>query len=129
MFKRFLTLTALFTLAAFAHAKGSSNPGMGQPSESGFVPYEQAQRVFVFPHSRNMNTNDAKLYVCPFDMETGDKWTCTKKDDNSKISQWIELPAITPAGYEISTYNFSFVGTQGWRVLTVFYRKAAKSSP
>lgn len=122
MFKRFLLL-ALLCVSAFAHAKGSSNPGMGSAGAAGFVPYEDGQRVLVFTHARNLNTNDGKMFVCPFDMVTGEKYSCTKKDDVKEVNQWVELSAVTPQGYEISGYAFSFVGTQGWRQFIVYYRK------
>lgn len=122
MFKRFLLL-GLLCMSAFAFAKGSSNPGMGAAGQGGFVPYAEGERVFVFTHNRNLNTSEGKLFVCPFDMVEGNKYACYKKDDPKEVSQWVELPAVTPPGYEISGYSFSFVGTQGWRMLTVYYRK------
>ncbi len=136
--KLLLILAVALTTPAFA--KGSSHSAQASGAfGSGFVPIEVAQRVQHFPPSRNWQTADAQVLICPYTALTEysysrqvfDCYTNGKdaKGNDTRYDAWVPLSAYKVPGYEIAGFSHSFSGSTGDRQLLVYYRLPVATSP
>ncbi len=120
----------LTACAALAHA---APPPAVSNQPTGFVPIENANRVFVFPEARHQVRTDGVLLVCPLEVRyAGEKTVngaerkiCYKDDDESNTVKtdkyWKPLEEMKLSGFELAGIQYAAVYKS--IVLIVYFRK------
>lgn len=118
-----ILFVCLMAFASVAFAKGSSYPKpQNDPTGSGIVPIENAQKVMYFYSSRLWHYTDGTILVCPFDADASNREKeCTNKTSKNA---WVPLLSLQVPGYEIAGVQFVFTGSSGYMNLLVYWRKS-----
>lgn len=125
MTKFFKYVVAVITGLMFSSALAAQLPQAGVNSPPGFIPVENAQRVWYFSYDRNSQDWEGTILVCPYEFSAeyyaGSMFSCVDKD---KKNAWKRLYDLTIPGYEIAGISYVLLGSSsGYRNLIVYFRK------
>ena len=119
MIALFATMCAIFMSTAHA-----AQPRAAGETNVGFIPYTQAQRAITFSDSRQWQSTAGEILVCPHDAEVGLRKTCYAKG-NEGDSRWITIEQYAAKfvpNAEIAGFQYSFSGSGGLQMLTIYFR-------
>jgi hypothetical protein len=110
--------------AVFMSTANAASPQV--PGTTGsFVPYSEAQRAITFTESRQWQTVAGEILVCPQPAVSKYEKRCFVEGREGD-SQWITIEQYATKfvpNAVIAGIQYSFTGTHGNQVLTVYFRK------
>lgn len=130
--KSLITLGLLVVVFAWfsllVDSSRAAPPRAAGETNVGFVPYTQAQRAITFSDSRHWQSTAGEILVCPHDALVGLRKTCYAKG-NEGDSRWITIEQYATKfvpNAEIAGFQYSFSGSGGLQMLTIYFRKIAR---
>lgn len=105
-------------ISSFAFAKGSSHSDTPDVTPT-LIKYQKYPRVMTFRDSYNATTPQGLIVVCRPPNEA--TWGECKSP--AKQNAWESVETIVIPGYTLDAYDFRFVGSSGYRVLNLYFRK------
>lgn len=78
-----------------------------------------APRAKTYTAERNASSAEGVLLVC--EQEFTAKWNSGTCLDAKENNRWKYMTDSAPTGFKVRGYSFNFVGSGGYRVLTVYY--------
>lgn len=124
MFKKMFVLLAAVLFVSVAQSKGSPPPP--EVPTSTVIPIEFAQRAIHWSPERVRQTTNAVIQICPFEFTTTNSWQskqCFDNNDKAQSPKWIFMNDYKVEGYELSAFQYVFIGNSGYRHLVMYFRK------
>lgn len=126
-----MNLITMFAMMCAIFMSSTAHAALPRASEGGgygFVSYTQAQRAITFSDSRQWQSTAGEILVCPHEAVIGPHRKCYAKG-NEGDSQWATIEQYAAKfvpNAEIAGFQYSFSGSGGLQLLTVYFRKIAR---